>query len=130
MFFVTVKDRIMIAHSLPSAVFGPAQGMHGATYEVLVTFFSEEMDNNNLVIDMGVAHKILNTILKSLNFKNLDEQERFQGSLTTTEFLSKFIWDEVVSNLNDLQLIHIKRLKVELLESSVASAGFEDSITR
>ncbi|MEQ1713236.1 MAG: 6-carboxytetrahydropterin synthase, partial [Hyphomicrobium sp.] len=34
MFSVEVRDRIMIAHSLPDPFFGPAQNMHGATFVV------------------------------------------------------------------------------------------------
>ena len=55
MFFVTVRDHIMIAHSLKGAVFGPAQRMHGATYVVDAEFRSESIDANNIVIDIGLA---------------------------------------------------------------------------
>lgn len=41
MFAVEVRDRIMIGHSLPDPFFGPAQGMHGATFVVDVAFFRE-----------------------------------------------------------------------------------------
>ena len=34
MFRLTVRDRVMIAHSFQGEVFGPAQGVHGATYVV------------------------------------------------------------------------------------------------
>jgi|GEM_PF-4017727 len=55
MFAVEVRDHVMIAHSLPSPVFGPAQGMHGATFVVDAAFFTEDLDENGLVIDMGLA---------------------------------------------------------------------------
>ena len=44
MFAVEVRDHIMIAHSLPAPVFGPAQGVHGATFVVDAAFFAEELD--------------------------------------------------------------------------------------
>ena len=37
-FSVTVRDHVMIAHSLHGEVFGPAQRLHGATYVVDATF--------------------------------------------------------------------------------------------
>ena len=38
MFSVTVRDHMMVAHSLRGEVFGPAQRLHGATYVVDATF--------------------------------------------------------------------------------------------
>ena len=43
MYAVQVRDHIMIAHSLPGEVFGPAQNMHGATYVVDATFYRTEL---------------------------------------------------------------------------------------
>ena len=34
MYAIEVRDHIMIAHSLPGEVFGPAQRLHGATFVV------------------------------------------------------------------------------------------------
>ena len=38
MYSLAVKDHFMIAHSFHGAIFGPAQGLHGATYEVTAEF--------------------------------------------------------------------------------------------
>ena len=43
MFAVEVRDRIMIGHSLPDPFFGPAQGMHGASFIVDVAFYRETL---------------------------------------------------------------------------------------
>ena len=59
MFAVEVRDHIMIAHSFPSPTFGPAQGMHGATFTVDAAFFAEEMDHESLVVDIGLATEAL-----------------------------------------------------------------------
>lgn len=85
----------MIAHSLPHPFFGPAQGMHGATYVVDVKFYSEQLDEHNVVIDIGKAHDVTAEVLKPLSYKNLDELEMFKGHLTTTEFIAKHIHDEI-----------------------------------
>lgn len=73
MFAVEVRDHIMIAHSLPRPVFGPAQGMHGATFVVDAAFFTRELDEDGLAVDIGLATTILAEVLKPLNYKNLDE---------------------------------------------------------
>ena len=87
MFAVEVRDRIMIGHSLPDPFFGPAQGMHGATFVVDVAFFREKLTKQNVVVDIGAALEVLNKTLKPLAYKNLDTLPEFKGKLTTTEFL-------------------------------------------
>lgn len=85
----------MIAHSLPHPFFGPAQNMHGATYVVDIEFCAKQLDEHNVVIDIGKAHDIAKEVLKPLSYQNLDELEQFEGKLTTTEFMAKHIYDEV-----------------------------------
>ncbi len=73
MFAVEVRDHIMIAHSLPRPVFGPAQGMHGATFVVDAAFFTRDVDEDGLAVDIGAATTVLGEVLKPLNYQNLDE---------------------------------------------------------
>lgn len=95
MYSVKIRKSIMIAHSLPHPFFGPAQGMHGATYVVDVKFYAEQLDEHNVVIDIGKAHDVTAEVLKPLSYKNLDELDIFKGQLTTTEFIAKHIHDEI-----------------------------------
>ena len=93
MFTVEVRDHIMIAHSFQGAVFGPAQALHGATFVVDAAFIADTLDDNGIVIDIGRAHDALKAVLSPLNYRNLDEVPEFKGVNTTTEFLSKHIFD-------------------------------------
>ena len=121
MYSVKVKEHIMIAHSLPDPYFGPASNMHGATYLVTAIFKSERLNNKNVVIDIGEAFDILKYVLNTLAYKNLDELPQFNGILTTTEFLASHIHQHVKEKIKS----HI-RLKIELDESHIASASYED----
>lgn len=85
----------MIGHSLKGAVFGPAQNMHGATYNVTAIFCSSSVSEDNIVIDMGRAHEVIKEVLAPLNYQNLDELPIFKDCVTTTEFLAKHIHDTV-----------------------------------
>ena len=87
----------MIAHSLADEAFGPAQNMHGATYVVDAIFYSETLNDQNIVIDIGIALDILKDVLNELNYSNLDENPVFKGVLTTTEFIAKYIHDQLKS---------------------------------
>ena len=120
MFTVTVRDHIMIAHSLPNPGFGPAQNMHGATYVVDAEFSSEDLNEMNVVIDIGEATALLNSTLSTLNYKNLDEIKAFDHVLTTTEYLAWIIHQKISTKLPE----NIS-LKITLHESHIASASYE-----
>jgi 6-pyruvoyl-tetrahydropterin synthase len=128
MFAVEVRDHIMIAHSLPSPVFGPAQGMHGATFVVDAAFFTEDIDAHGLVVDIGLATEALAEALAPLRYRNLDEAPEFAGAFTTTEFLCRHIWGALAAagragRLGDGG--RLKRIRVKLHESHAARAWYE-----
>ncbi len=129
MYAVEVRDHIMIAHSLPRPVFGPAQGMHGATFVVDAAFFTADLDENGLAIDIGLATETLAAVLKPLNYQNLDELEVFRGKVTTTEFLARHIFDQLADAIASGRLgeggSRIRRLRVLLHESHAARGWYE-----
>ncbi len=125
MYSVRIRDHVMIAHSLPSEVFGPAQNLHGATYVVDAEFQCSHLDENNIVIDIGLATKVLKQVLAPLNYQNLDEIEIFNGHLTTTEFIAYFIHQEIAKAVAS---IFTGNLKVTLGESHVAWAAYEGRV--
>jgi 6-pyruvoyl-tetrahydropterin synthase len=128
MFAVEVRDHIMIAHSLPSPVFGPAQGMHGATFTVDAAFFTADIDTHGLVVDIGLAVEALSAALAPLRYKNLDEVPAFKGKFTTTEFLCKHIFDALAAAARSGALGdggRVRRLRITLGESHMARAWYE-----
>ena len=125
MFSVRIRHHIMIAHSLPSPAFGPAQKLHGATYVVDAAFKSKKLDKNNIVIDIGLATDILKEVLQPLEYQNLDALKVFKGKLTTTEFLAQYIHKEIAKKVKG----NFKgKLAVTLGESHVAWAGYEGKV--
>ncbi|MGD9801856.1 MAG: 6-pyruvoyl tetrahydropterin synthase family protein [Hyphomicrobiaceae bacterium] len=132
MFAVEVRDRIMIAHSLPHPFFGPAQGMHGATFVVDVAFYREKLTAQNVVVDIGAALDVLSKTLKPLAYKNLDEIPEFKGKLTTTEFLAKHIFDRMAEAATSGALgadgKGLSKIRVTLHETDLARAWFEGPV--
>lgn len=133
MFAVEVRDHIMIAHSLPGDVFGPAQQMHGATFVVDVAFFRAELDPDNIVVDIGRATDALGAVLAPLRYSNLDVQPLFAGKgATTTEFLARHIFEGMGTAIRGGDLgPHaggVTRLRVTLNESHIARAWYEADI--
>jgi 6-pyruvoyl-tetrahydropterin synthase len=129
MFAVEVSDQIMIAHSFRGAVFGPAQKLHGATFVVRTAFLAETLDEHGIVIDIGRAHEALKAVLAPLNYRNLDELPQFKGVNTTTEFVTKFVFDQLAEMARSDMLgragREIAAIRVTVLESPSASAWFE-----
>jgi 6-pyruvoyl-tetrahydropterin synthase len=132
MYSVTVRDHVMIAHSFKGDVFGPAQRLHGATYVVDVEFRRRDVDADGIVVDIGCAGDTVKRILSEVNFKNLDEVPAFQGRNTTTEFMARYVFEQVAAAIRNGQLgpaaSGIASLKVTLHESHVAWAAFEGTL--
>jgi len=129
MYSVTVRDHMMIAHSLRGDVFGPAQQLHGATYVVDVEFRRPEIDANGIVIDIGLATEAVHAVLAELNYRNLDDTPSLKGRNTTTEFLARFVFNRLVGAIRRGDLgagAHgIESIRVTLNESHVAAASFD-----
>jgi 6-pyruvoyltetrahydropterin/6-carboxytetrahydropterin synthase len=132
MYTVMVREHVMIAHSFQGAVFGPAQKLHGATYVVDVEFKRPDVDADGIVVDIGRAGETLKRILGEINFRNLDEVPAFHGRNTTTEFLARWVFGQVVSAIAAGDLgpggRELQALRVTLHESHVASASFEGPV--
>lgn len=122
----------MIAHSFRGEVFGPAQGLHGATYVVDLELRRPELDPDGLVVDIGLAGRALARVLSALNYRNLDEMEAFRGKNTTTEFLARVVFDGVAERIAAGELGESARgltsLRVTLHESHVAWASYEGTL--
>ena len=125
MFTVKIRQHIMIAHSLQSPAFGPAQQLHGATYIVDASFIAKKLDKNNIVIDIDKASKLLKQVLSPLNYKNLDDLPQFKGHLTTTEYLARYIHQQICE---EVKAYFKGTLKITLEESHVAWASYEGKV--
>jgi 6-pyruvoyltetrahydropterin/6-carboxytetrahydropterin synthase len=124
-FHLTVRDHVMIAHSLPHPSFGPAQNLHGATYVVELTLWRDTLAAESIVIDIGEAAEVLQRALSDLNYRNLDEHPDLVGTLTTTEAVAKLITERVASSLGGHGL---SKLDVTLREHPDAWAGYTKTL--
>ena len=129
MFSVTVRGRMMIAHSFRGEVFGPAQRLHGATFVVDATFRRTALDPDSIVVDIGRAGEELHAVLAELSYRNLDDEPAFAGINTTTEVLAQVVADRLADRVHAGALGDSARkldgLLVTLRESHVAWASYE-----
>jgi 6-pyruvoyl-tetrahydropterin synthase len=129
MFSVTVRDHMMIAHSLRGEVFGPAQRLHGATYIVDATFRRAALDPDNIVVDIGRAAEELHDVVSELTYRNLDDEAALAGMNTSTEALARVVADRLAERVHAGGLGDSARgldgVLVTLHESHIAWASYE-----
>ncbi len=126
---MTVRDHMLIAHSLRGAVFGPAQRLHGATYVVDATFRRAALDADGIVVDIGRATEALHEVVAELGYRNLDDEPDLAGMNTTTEALARVVADRLADRARAGALgdgaAGLDGLVVTLRESHVAWASYE-----
>jgi 6-pyruvoyl-tetrahydropterin synthase len=128
MFSVTVRDHLMVAHSLRGEVFGPAQRLHGATFVVDACFRGETLDADGVLLDIGLAGQELRRVVERLTYRNLDDEPLFAGTNTTTEVLARHVADTLVRRLREGAFGErhgVSSVAVTLHESPVAWASYE-----
>ncbi len=131
MFTVTVRDHIMIAHSLRGEVFGPAQRLHGATYVVDASFSAQHLDDDGIVVDLGRAGEVLHEVLTAWNYSNLDDVPELAGVNTTTETIARIIADRLAERLQAGALgpaDQVHTLAITLHESPFAWASYTRAV--
>ncbi len=132
MFSVTVRDHMMIAHSFRGEVFGPAQRLHGATYVVDATFRRPSLDADGIVVDIGRAAEELRAVVGGLSYRNLDDEDAFAGTNTSTEALARFVADRLAERVHAGALgpgaLALTGIAVTLHESHVAWASYERTL--
>jgi 6-pyruvoyl-tetrahydropterin synthase len=131
-FSVTVRDHMMIAHSLRGEAFGPAQRLHGATYVVDATFRRTDLDADGIVVDIGRAADALRAVVGELGYRNLDDEADFAATNTTTEVLARVVADRLVDRVEAGDLgdgaRQLDGLVVTLHESHIAWASYERAL--
>ena len=127
MFTVTVRNHLMVAHSLRGAVFGPAERLHGATFVVDATFRGDDLDHDGILLDIGRATDEVSRIVGDLSYRNLDDEPVFAGINTTTEVLARHLADRLADRVRDGALGSelVTGIIVTLHESHVAWASYE-----
>jgi len=123
MFGVTVRDHVMVAHSFDGEVFGPAQRLHGATYVVDATFRGPDLGPEGILVDIGLTAGALKDVLATLNYRNLDDEDEFKGTNTSTEALARWVTDRLAERFAGHG--RLSALVVTLHESHVAWASYE-----
>jgi len=130
MYELKIRDYCFIAHSLKDEFFGPAKNLHGVTYVVDLLISSKELIEKNVIIDIGLANKVLKSVISQYNYKNLDDIDKFNNHITTTEYMAKQFVDDICIELEKIKypLKELNSIKIELKENHIASASYIKNI--
>ena len=130
MYELKIRDYCFVAHSLKDEFFGPAKNLHGVTYVVDLIVSSKELIEKNVIIDIGIADKVLKNVITQYNYKNLDDIDKFNNHITTTEYMAKQFVDDICMELQNINypINKLYSIKVELKENHIASASYIKTI--
>ena len=130
MYELKIRDYCFVAHSLKDKFFGPAKNLHGVTYVVDLIISSKELVEKNVIIDIGIANKVLKNVIAQYNYKNLDEIDKFNNHITTTEYMAKQFVDDICMELQNINypINKLYSIKIELKENHIASASYIKTI--
>jgi 6-pyruvoyl-tetrahydropterin synthase len=130
MYELKIRDYCFVAHSLKDEFFGPAKNLHGVTYVVDLIISSMDLIEKNVIIDIGIANKILKNVIAQYNYKNLDEIDKFNNHITTTEYMAKQFVDDICMELQNINypINKLYSVKIELKENHIASASYIKTI--
>jgi len=126
MYELKIRDYCFVAHSLKDDFFGPAKNLHGVTYVVDLIISSRKLIEKNVIIDIGIANKVLKNVITQYNYKNLDEIDKFNNHITTTEYMAKQFVDDICMKLQNINypINKLYSIKIELKENHIASASY------
>jgi len=130
MYELKIRDYCFVAHSLKDEFFGPAKNLHGVTYVVDLIISSKELIEKNVIIDIGIADKVLKNVIAQYNYKNLDDLDKFNNHITTTEYMAKQFVDDICMELQNINypINKLYSVKIELKENHIASASYIKTI--
>ena len=130
MYELKIRDYCFVAHSLKDKFFGPAKNLHGVTYVVDLIISSKGLIEKNVIIDIGIANKVLKNVIAQYNYKNLDEIDKFNNHITTTEYMAKQFVDDICMELQNINypINKLYSVKIELKENHIASASYIKTI--
>ena len=130
MYELKIRDYCFVAHSLKDEFFGPAKNLHGVTYVVDLIISSKVLIEKNVIIDIGIANKVLKNVIAQYNYKNLDEIDKFNNHITTTEYMAKQFVNDICMELQNINypINKLYSIKIELKENHIASASYIKTI--
>ncbi len=120
MYHLTIQTHFAAAHNLLNYQ-GDCENLHGHNWKVEATVAADKLDHAGLGIDFKILKKHTKEIMNYLDHKYLNDLDAFKGISPSSEHISKFIYDRLVTSLADYD---VQVEKITVWESDNAYATY------
>jgi 6-pyruvoyltetrahydropterin/6-carboxytetrahydropterin synthase len=124
MFEVTIEESFAAGHALRNYK-GKCENVHGHNYRCQVSLQGDQLDSTGLLVDFVELKRVVHTVLDRLDHQWLNDFAPFDELNPSAENISKYIYDEVKSELKHLPGARISSVK--LWETDTASATYREA---
>ena len=100
MYEVSVDETFAAAHNLRNYK-GKCENLHGHNYKLRVTLAGEKLDATGLLYDFVRLKQVIQSVIRSLDHKYLNELSPFDVLNPSAENISRYIYDEIAKQLRD-----------------------------
>lgn len=98
MYEVSVEDSFAAAHNLRNYK-GKCENLHGHNYKVRVIVAGKELDSVGLLYDFVQLKQVIQSVIRSLDHKYLNELPPFDKLNPSAENLARHIYEEAAKQL-------------------------------
>jgi 6-pyruvoyltetrahydropterin/6-carboxytetrahydropterin synthase len=120
MYKLKVVTSFAAAHNLNNYQ-GECENLHGHNWRVEVSVTAKELDKAGLCIDFKILKAETKELLNTLDHKYLNELDCFKGDSPSSENISRYVYKELSSKLNDG---NVKVDMITVWESDFACASY------
>ncbi|MFN3411404.1 MAG: 6-carboxytetrahydropterin synthase QueD [Exilispira sp.] len=100
MFRVVINDNFSSAHFLRNYK-GKCENLHGHNYKIEIFVLSENLNNDEMVIDFTELKKIVKDILQDIDHKLINEIDFFKQNNPTSENIAFYLFNEINKRLKE-----------------------------
>jgi 6-pyruvoyltetrahydropterin/6-carboxytetrahydropterin synthase len=98
MYEVSVDESFAAAHNLRNYN-GKCENLHGHNYKVRVTFAGQQLDAAGLLYDFVHLKQVLQTVIRSLDHKYLNEMAPFDVENPSAENIARYIYEQAAKEI-------------------------------
>ena len=116
MFELKIETHFSAAHHLLNYN-GACENQHGHNWKVEVFLQGNELDKSGILVDFKILKKEVNSVLDTLDHKDINTLKMFENISPSSENISKYLYYELKKKFNNIK-------KVSVWETENACATF------
>ncbi len=106
MYELKVESSFSAAHHLLNYD-GECENQHGHNWKVEVYIRGSQLDKANLLVDFKILKRELNTVLNTLDHKDINTIETFKNISPSSEIISKYIYTKLKEKIKEIHKVSV-----------------------